>query len=176
MPDQGRRYDDVFRLGKIGRRGVIRPLGYIINIALLTYTWKLLRYMRCSRGIFYTEIKHTCRVSTYFASVKPFWYFAQSTSMLYFMQNDLRNKTDVMGERDFSRFQFFKLFLTVSLDLPTPSWDNWARFQKWSACDRLRYDPVILIGRSHSTNADHDRLIRSRKYETKQFTANWIMI
>ena len=37
---------------------------------------------------------------------------------------------------------------------------------------RSRYDPVILIGRSHSTNADHDRLIRSRKYETKQFIAN----
>ena len=34
---------------------------------------------------------------------------------------------------------------------------------------------VILIGQSHSTNADHDRLIRSRKYETKQFIANWIM-
>ena len=50
-----------------------------------------------------------------------------------------------------------------------------ARFQKRSARDRLRYDPVILIGRSHSTNADHDRLIRSRKYETKQFIANWIM-
>ena len=50
-----------------------------------------------------------------------------------------------------------------------------ARFQKRSACDRLRSDPVILIGRSHSTNADHDRLIRSRKYETKQFIANWIM-
>ena len=37
-----------------------------------------------------------------------------------------------------------------------------ARFQKRSARVRLRYDPVILIGRSHSTNADHDRLIRSR--------------
>ena len=47
-----------------------------------------------------------------------------------------------------------------------------ARFQKRSARNRLRYDPVILIGRSHSTNADHDRLIRSRKYETKQFIAN----
>ena len=52
---------------------------------------------------------------------------------------------------------------------------TWARFQKRSARDRLRYDPVILIGRSHSANADHDRLIRSRKYETKQFIANWIM-
>ena len=51
-------------------------------------------------------------------------------------------------------------------------WNTWARFQKRSARDRLRYDPVILIGRSHSTNADHDRLIRSRKYETKQFIAN----
>ena len=51
----------------------------------------------------------------------------------------------------------------------------WARFQKRSARDRLRYDPVILIDRSHSTNADHDRLIRSRNYETKQFIANWIM-
>ena len=50
-----------------------------------------------------------------------------------------------------------------------------AQFQKRSARDRLRYDPVILISRSHSTNADHDRLIRSRNYETKQFIANWIM-
>ena len=39
----------------------------------------------------------------------------------------------------------------------------------------LRYDPVIVIGRSHSANADHDGLIRSRQYETKQFIANWIM-
>ena len=49
------------------------------------------------------------------------------------------------------------------------------RFQKRSARDWLRSTPVILIGRSHSTNADHDRLIRSRKYKTKQFIANWIM-
>ena len=48
---------------------------------------------------------------------------------------------------------------------------TWNRFQKRSARDRLRYDPVILIRRSHSTNADHDRLIRSRNYETKQFIA-----
>ena len=51
----------------------------------------------------------------------------------------------------------------------------WARFQKRSARDRLRYNPVILIRRSHSTKAYHDRLIRSRKYETKQFIANWIV-
>ena len=50
-----------------------------------------------------------------------------------------------------------------------------AQFQKRSTCDRLRYDPVILIVRSHSTNGDHDQLIRSRKYATKQFIANWIM-
>ena len=42
-----------------------------------------------------------------------------------------------------------------------------AQFQKWSARDRLRYDPVILIGPSHSTNADHYWLIRLKKYETK---------
>ena len=32
-----------------------------------------------------------------------------------------------------------------------------ARFQKRSARDRLRYDPVILIGRSHSTIGSSDR-------------------
>ena len=42
-----------------------------------------------------------------------------------------------------------------------------ARFQKRSARDQLRYDPVILISRSHSTNADHDRLIRPRKYKNQ---------
>ena len=50
-----------------------------------------------------------------------------------------------------------------------------AQFQKRSTRDRLRYDPVILIVRLHSTNGDHDQLIRSRKYATKQFIANWIM-
>ena len=53
--------------------------------------------------------------------------------------------------------------------------ESWTRFQKRSTRDRLRYDPMILIGRSHSTNADHDRLMRSTKYEAKQFIANWIM-
>ena len=33
------------------------------------------------------------------------------------------------------------------------------RFHKRSTRDRLRYDPVILISRSHSTNADHNRLM-----------------
>ena len=50
-----------------------------------------------------------------------------------------------------------------------------ARFQKRSARDRLRNNNVILIGRSFSTNADHDRLIWLRKCETKQFIVNWIM-
>ena len=36
-----------------------------------------------------------------------------------------------------------------------------AQFQKPFARDQLRYDPVILIGRSHSTNADHNQLVRS---------------
>ena len=77
---------------------------------------------------------------------------------------------------------FFNNLFKVTLQktskpaLLAPLWgEHRARFQKRSARDRLRYDPVILIGRSHSTNADHDRLIRSRKYETKQFIANWIM-
>ena len=39
--------------------------------------------------------------------------------------------------------------------------------QKQSTRSWLRYDSVILISQLHSTNADHDQLIRSRKYETK---------
>ena len=44
-----------------------------------------------------------------------------------------------------------------------------ARFQKQSKSDLLRSNPTSLIGRSHFINADHDRLIRWKKYETKQF-------
>ena len=57
---------------------------------------------------------------------------------------------------------------TLNLGFPVRSWlillSVWvqlrARFQKRSTRDRLRYDPVILIGQSHPTNADHQ--LRSR--------------
>ena len=53
---------------------------------------------------------------------------------------------------------------------------NRVQFQKQSDSDRLRSDHVILIGRSHSTNVNTNRHIASRKYETKQFIAYWIVI
>ena len=45
----------------------------------------------------------------------------------------------------------------------------WAQFQKQSDSDQLRSNPGNLMSWSHFTNADHDRLMISIKYEAKQF-------
>ena len=49
-----------------------------------------------------------------------------------------------------------------------------AWFQKRSNSDHIR--SVSFVGRSHSTDADPNRLITSGKYDTKPFIANWLIM
>ena len=94
---------------------------------------------------------------------------SQSTRMINANKCKYKN-TFLFKPKIYSYFALIKYTLSALWVLM-----GWARFHERSTRDRFRYDPVILIGRSHSTNADHDRLMRSRKYETKQFIAHWIM-
>ena len=72
-----------------------------------------------------------------------------------------------------SSYNFTRAMIAVMIfkhgDLIVRAW-----FQKRANSDHIR--SVSLVGRSHSTDADQNRLIRSGEYDTKPFIANWLMM